>query len=151
MRILSLYVLFAFLLSCHQDSKDVATEPLTPNDQMVRTKGKKPLRLLTDRPPNLETPLQYFQLDYTPNDVFFVRWHLAGLPSAVDTSAFRLKVNGHVKKELALSLDELHTRFTPYTLTALVQCAGNSRCFFDPQVPGDSGSTAVWEMQNGQA
>ena len=128
-------ILIILFVSCHKKEKDTSVL-LTPNDQMVTTPGKKPLRLLTDRPPNLETPLHYFQFDYTPNDVFFVRWHLAGLPSEVDTSSFRLKVDGHVKKELSLSLDELRTRFKPYSLTALVQCAGNSRCFFDPQVPG---------------
>jgi sulfite dehydrogenase (cytochrome) subunit A len=131
-------ILFISFLSCQREVKDSTDRqpPPTPNDQVVTAKGKKPLRLLTDRPPNLETPLHYFQYDYTPNDVFFVRWHLAGLPSEVDTATFRLKVYGHVKKELSLSLDELRTHFKPYTVTALVQCAGNSRCFFDPQVPG---------------
>jgi len=136
MRIHLFFILYVSLFGCRPEAGDADKPPLTPNDQVVTSPGKKPLRLLTDRPPNLETPLHYFQLDYTPNDVFFVRWHLAGLPSDVDTSVFRLKVNGHVRKELALSLNELRSRFTPYTLTALVQCAGNSRCFFDPQVPG---------------
>jgi hypothetical protein len=43
------------------------------------------LVLQTDRPPQLETPLHYFRQDLTPNDAFFVRWHLAGMPTQVDT------------------------------------------------------------------
>lgn len=92
--------------------------------------------LLTDRPLNLETPLHYFLHDYTPNDVFFVRWHLAVLPEQFDRDTFRLRVTGHVKKEMALSLGELRANFSPFTISALAQCAGNSRSFFDPQVPG---------------
>jgi len=92
--------------------------------------------LLTDRPPNLETPLKYFLQDYTPNNVFFVRWHLAGLPTKIDIDTFRLRVSGNVEKELSLSMNDLKTKFTSYSITALCQCAGNSRSFFDPRVPG---------------
>ena len=50
----------------------------------------------TDVPPNLETPLSYFKHDLTPNDAFFVRWHLAIVPLAIDRQAYRLRVEGHV-------------------------------------------------------
>jgi sulfite dehydrogenase len=103
---------------------------------MVTAPGKKAMRLLTDRPVNLETPLHYFLLDYTPNDVFFVRWHLSVMPDKVDPDTFRLRVNGHVTRELSLSLQDLKTKFHPFTITALAQCAGNSRSFCDPHVPG---------------
>ena len=92
--------------------------------------------LLTDRPPNLETPLKYFLQDYTPNKVFFVRWHLSGLPSKIDEDTFRLRIGGNIEHPLELSMNDLKTRFPPYTITALCQCAGNSRSFFDPRVPG---------------
>lgn len=104
--------------------------------ELVKAEGKDSMLLLTDRPPNLETPLKYFLLDYTPNKVFFVRWHLSGLPAAVSEDTFRLRVGGNVTKEIALSLNDLKTKFTPYTITALCQCSGNSRSFFDPRVPG---------------
>jgi len=45
-------------------------------------------------------------------------------------------VNGHVHNPLSLSLHKLHTKFEPVSLVALCQCAGNSRSFFDPRVPG---------------
>jgi len=94
------------------------------------------MRLLTERPPNIETPLKYFLLDFTPNDVFFVRWHLSGLPSSVDEKTFRLHVTGEVNRELTLSLDDLKNKFEPVSLNALCVCAGNARSFFDPRVPG---------------
>src|SRR5437879_8764819 len=51
--------------------------------RMVRFPEKRELILLTDRPPQLETPLHYFRQDFTPNEAFFVRWHVAGIPTHV--------------------------------------------------------------------
>src|ERR1017187_10312535 len=72
--------------------------------ELVRYPQKTDLILLTDRPPQLETPLRYFQTDLTPNEAFFVRWHLSGIPTSVDTRSFRLDVTGHVRAPLSLSL-----------------------------------------------
>jgi len=107
-----------------------------PSRALVRYPQKTDLILLTDRPPQLETPLHYFRSDLTPNEAFFVRWHFSGIPTTVDLQSFRLEVAGHVQKLLTLSLHELQTRFEPISFVALNQCAGNSRCLFEPQVPG---------------
>lgn len=104
--------------------------------QMVTVPGKKPLRLLTERPYNLETPLKYFLHDLTPNDVFFVRWHLPTPPAAVSEDTFRLRISGNGAKNLVLSMNDLKTKFTPYTITAVCVCAGNARSFCNPKVPG---------------
>src|SRR5205809_6805939 len=72
--------------------------------QMARFPEKTDLILLTDRPPQLETPIRYFRQDLTPNDAFFVRWHLSAIPTAVDLSTFRLDVAGHVERPLSLSV-----------------------------------------------
>jgi sulfite dehydrogenase len=104
--------------------------------ELVRYPQKTDLILLTDRPPQLETPLRYFQTDLTPNEAFFVRWHLSGIPTSVDTRSFRLDVTGHVRAPLSLSLHDLHSRFEAVSLVALCQCAGNSRSSFEPRVPG---------------
>lgn len=130
-------LLSAIIFSCNTQSTspDVST-PETSKEDWVKPDGKDSMLLLTDRPPNLETPLKYFLLDYTPNNVFFVRWHLAGLPPAVDLDTFRLRIGGNVNQEVALSMNDLKTKFTPFTITALCQCSGNSRSFFDPNVPG---------------
>jgi len=44
--------------------------------------GKAAMRLVNDRPPCLETPWRYFQNDLTPNEAFYVRWHLQALSPA---------------------------------------------------------------------
>ena len=104
--------------------------------RMVRFPEKRELILQTDRPPQLETPLHYFRQDLTPNEAFFVRWHLAGIPTSVDTGSFRLQVDGHVRRSLVLSLEDLRRRFEPVSIVAVAQCSGNSRSLFAPRVPG---------------
>src|SRR3979490_2709783 len=103
---------------------------------LVRFPEKTEMILLTDRPPQLETPLHYFRQDLTPNEAFFVRWHLEGVPTSVDLRTFRLNVSGHVREPLQLSVDELRSQFEPISIIAVNQCSGNSRSFFEPRVPG---------------
>jgi DMSO/TMAO reductase YedYZ molybdopterin-dependent catalytic subunit len=104
--------------------------------RLVKFPEKTDLILLTERPPNLETPIKYFRQDITPNEAFFVRWHYSGVPTEIDAAAFRLSVGGHVAKPLSLSLDDLKTKHEPVSLIAVAQCSGNSRSFFDPRVNG---------------
>src|SRR4030095_10782625 len=128
------YLLLIFSITFFNCKASVKNAGMAEEDIIVTAEGKKEMILLTDRPPNLETPLHYFKLDFTPNDVFFVRWHLAGMPSSVDKDEFRLTVSGHVNKSLSLSLDDLRKKFKPFSIVALAECAGNSRSFFDPKV-----------------
>lgn len=98
---------------------------------------KRPLMVLTARPVQLETPFYIFNESiFTPNDAFFVRWHLANVPTEIDGDAFRIKVHGRVKQPLTLSVADLKKDFEPVELAAVCQCSGNSRGFFEPRVPG---------------
>jgi sulfite dehydrogenase (cytochrome) subunit A len=52
---------------------------------MVAFPEKRPLIVLTTRPPQLETPFEIFNEGLiTPNDAFFVRYHNAGIPTSID-------------------------------------------------------------------
>ena len=107
------------------------------NRPLVAYPQKRPLMLMTSRPVQLETPFELFdQQVFTPNDAFFVRWHLAGVPTTVDAGAFRLAVRGRVKAPLSLSLDDLKNDFEAVEIAAVCQCSGNSRGFFTPRVGG---------------
>ena len=98
--------------------------------------GKVPLILLTDRPVQLETQRHYFQTAFTPNEAFYVRWHLDGIPNAVDLKEWKLRIEGKVAKPQAWSLSELMQKFKPVSLAAVNQCSGNSRSRLQPRVPG---------------
>src|ERR1700730_13280838 len=97
---------------------------------------KVPLILLTDRPVQLETPRHYFRTAFTPNEAFYVRWHLEGIPNAVDLKEWKLQIEGNVNRPLALSLPDLMEKFKPVSLAAVNQCSGNSRSRLQPRVPG---------------
>jgi DMSO/TMAO reductase YedYZ molybdopterin-dependent catalytic subunit len=98
--------------------------------------GKVPLILLTDRPVQLETQRHYFRTAFTPNEAFYVRWHLDGIPNAVDLKEWKLRIEGKVAKPQAWSLSELMQKFKPVSLAAVNQCSGNSRSRLQPRVPG---------------
>jgi len=124
----------ALMASCNRINSAAGTSP-SP-DNLIRFPKKTEMILLTDRPPQLETPIHYFRQDLTPNEAFFVRWHLEGIPTSVDLRTFRLNVSGHVRQPLRLSVDELRSLFEPISIVAVNQCSGNSRSFFEPRVPG---------------
>ncbi|MGQ2942981.1 MAG: SorA family sulfite dehydrogenase catalytic subunit [Blastomonas fulva] len=104
---------------------------------LVRMPGKREMILLTTRPPQLETPFGVFDEGLiTPNDAFFVRYHLSGLPSEIDPRSFRLKIGGHVTAPLELTLESLQRDFPVTEIVAVNQCSGNSRGFVTPRVGG---------------
>ena len=99
--------------------------------------GKRPLIKLSYRPPNYETPLSHFTSEFTPNDSFFIRYHLAGIPEEIDAAQWKLKVGGEgVGKPLELSVSELRSSFDAVEIAAVCQCSGNRRGFSDPHVAG---------------
>jgi DMSO/TMAO reductase YedYZ molybdopterin-dependent catalytic subunit len=98
--------------------------------------GKQPLLKRSYRPPNYETPVPYFDALITPNERFFVRWHLMDVPE-IDAEQWRLAVGGEgASQQLVLTLDQLKQEFEPAEIVAVCQCAGNRRGLSDPHVPG---------------
>ena len=104
---------------------------------LVKFPQKRPLILLTTRPPQLETPFSVFNDGLlTPNDAFFVRYHLSQVPTAIDPDKFTVAVKGKVASPLTLSIAELKGKFEPAEIVAVNQCSGNGRGFSSPRVAG---------------
>jgi sulfite dehydrogenase len=104
---------------------------------LVQYPQKRPLTLVTTRPPHLETPFPVFnEGPITPNDAFFVRYHLANFPLSIDPDSYRLAIKGSVDTPLSLSLAELKALAEPVEVVAVNQCSGNSRGYFSPRVFG---------------
>lgn len=106
--------------------------------QLVAYPEKRPLIVLTSRPPQLETPFEVFNEGLiTPNDAFFVRYHHAGLPTSIDGDRHTISIAGNAcATPFTLTVDELRRQFTPVELIAVNQCSGNSRAHFSPRVTG---------------
>ena len=116
---------------------DTVTLPFGNGERpLVRYPQKRPMIGLTARPPQLETPFAVFNDGpLTPNNAFFVRYHLAGIPYDLDPDKFTLEIKGKVDKPLKLSLKDIR-KLKATELVAVNQCSGNSRGFFNPRVAG---------------
>jgi DMSO/TMAO reductase YedYZ molybdopterin-dependent catalytic subunit len=116
---------------------DTVTLPIGNGERpLVKYPQKRPMIGLTSRPPQLETPFAIFNDGpITPNNAFFVRYHLADIPLDIDPDKFTLNIKGKVDRPLALSLKEIK-KLPAVELVAVNQCSGNSRGFFDPRVAG---------------
>ncbi len=98
--------------------------------------GKKPLIMLSDKPPNYETPLEYLRTPITPNDEFFVRYHLADIPEKIDPATYKIAVGGDgANGQAEITLDDLK-KMPAVELTAVNQCSGNRRGLSKPHVAG---------------
>jgi DMSO/TMAO reductase YedYZ molybdopterin-dependent catalytic subunit len=116
---------------------DTVTLPFDNGERpLVKYPQKRLMIGMTSRPPQLETPFAVFNDGpITPNDAFFVRYHLAGIPLEIDPDTFRVEVKGKVDKPLKLSLAQLRA-MPSVEIVAVNQCSGNSRGFFEPRVAG---------------
>src|SRR6202795_3978105 len=129
------------------DALAAEEDPILAGRPLVRYPEKTDLILLTSRPPQLETPMRYFDRAITPNEAFFVRYHVTPIPTSGDRGTWRLRISGVVDRPLDLTFDDLRTRFPKVAVTAVNQCSGNSRGRFAPRVLGGQGGDGA--MGNG--
>jgi DMSO/TMAO reductase YedYZ molybdopterin-dependent catalytic subunit len=126
--------------------------PGGPSTRPITTAYPQKGRMILQRtsPPWLETPFEVFDKGvFTPNDQHYVSWHWANFPSEIDLDKFRLTVRGHVNQTLTLSTKDILHGLPRVELAAVSQCAGNSRIYMQPRVPGaqwanGSMSNALW-------
>ena len=106
------------------------------SEELYALPGKQPLIKRSFRPPNFETPVAHFSDVITPNDRFFVRWHLASIPQ-LDPREWRLSIGGDAATQpFDLTLEQLQRDFEQVELVAVCQCSGNRRGLSDPHVFG---------------
>ena len=123
------------------EAAEVGTTPGVPGGiasyiTMGTLPGKKPLIMLSDKPPNYETPLEYLRTAITPNDEFFVRYHLADIPEKIDPATYKIAVGGDGANGPAeITLDDLK-KMPAVEVTAVNQCSGNRRGLSNPHVAG---------------
>src|ERR1700736_1997634 len=113
--------------------------PGGPSTRPITTAYPQKGRMILQRtsPPWLETPFEVFDKGvFTPNDQHYVSWHWANFPSEIDLDKFRLTVRGHVNQTLTLSTKDILHGLPRVELAAVSQCAGNSRIYMQPRVPG---------------
>ena len=129
-------------LASHAHGADAVLGPAELPEGMLSSSilealpGKVPLIKKTWRPPNYETPVSYFNETFTPNDAFFVRYHLSNIPE-VAAASWQLKVGGEaIATPLEINLESLKRDYEQVEVAAVCQCSGNRRGMFVPHVPG---------------
>ena len=124
--------------AAHAQGAGVELPILNGHRDLVAFPEKRPLIVITSRPPQLETPFPVFNEGViTPNDAFFVRYHNAGIPTSIDGDKHVVRIGGNaVGKPFELTLADLRTQFKPVELVAVNQCSGNGRALFNPRVTG---------------
>ncbi|MGB8397378.1 molybdopterin-dependent oxidoreductase [Bradyrhizobium sp.] len=130
-------VLLAGVGSSRALALDTVTLPFDNGERpLVKVPQKRPMIGLTSRPPQLETPFAVFnEGPITPNNAFFVRYHLADVPLNIDPDKFTLEIKGKVDRPLKLSLKDIR-KLKAVEIVAVNQCSGNSRGFSNPRVAG---------------
>ena len=95
---------------------------------------------------NRGMPLEAMRYDVTPVGLHYLVVHF-DIP-AVDPTTWRLRIGGHVREPLELTLDELRAR-PQQTIPVTLECAGNGRALLRPRpvsIPwlGEAIGTAEW-------
>ena len=101
--------------------------------------GKDGVRVLNDRPINAETVVTELDDDVTPNSRHFVR-NNGIMPARATTRSldgWSLTIDGEVKRELTLSMDDLESRFKRHEAALVIECGGNGRAGYNPPAKGN--------------
>ena len=114
--------------------------------------GKKPLIKLSYRPPNYEASIEYFRTAITPNDQFFVRYHLSVIPE-IDPKTWKISIGGDgANGETTLSLDELKALPAYEVTVAVNQCSGQADAGCSSRMSrASNGATARSSARAGRA
>jgi len=89
-------------------------------------------------PLNLEMPFAALRGRITPDEQFYIRSHFA-IPK-LDVAEWRLAIEGAVERPFEISYDELR-QMPATTITATLECAGNSRAMLVPKASG-----LLWQL-----
>jgi DMSO/TMAO reductase YedYZ molybdopterin-dependent catalytic subunit len=111
-----------------QDATPAAAPAGTPTPQEVLTSLGKSPELIPLGTTNFATPLELVDGLLTPNDLFFIR---SNGPVSIDIphEEWRLTVSGLVGESVELSFEDLQG-MPARTVTAFLECSGNSRSRF---------------------
>lgn len=111
--------------------------PVVLEDLKAAGLPKTDMFVHSDNPFNGEFPPHLLDDNVTPTSRHFVR-NNNGIPERAikeDLSGWQLVVGGEVHKELALTMDDL-LQFPQVTMDVVLECAGNGRSLFVPEVDG---------------
>ena len=129
-----------FGAGCEAVDRGLLDRGLTPIVLVEATEAglpKSDMLVHSEHPFNGEFAPHLLNDDVTPTARHFVR-NNSGIPERAvkqDLHGWQLVIDGEVHKELALSMEDL-ARFPQITMEVVLECAGNGRSLFEPEVSG---------------
>jgi DMSO/TMAO reductase YedYZ molybdopterin-dependent catalytic subunit len=97
---------------------------------------KKKVRVMSEKPLNAETPIEFLRTWTTDNEVFFKRNQGQIMQRPVKLSAWRLSIEGLVKNSLTLTFEDIR-RLPKAELANTLECSGNSRSLLKEKASGN--------------
>jgi DMSO/TMAO reductase YedYZ molybdopterin-dependent catalytic subunit len=85
-------------------------------------------------PENQETPIHFLEANETPSQLTYRRNHFPY--PLLSIQSYFLTITGSVKKTVTFHYNQI-TSMPSRTVTALLECSGNKRAYFDPKVFGE--------------
>lgn len=140
------------LAGCGQnqgDSTDTEAPTTSPTEEPTETPGQETgptleekypgLEILSPEPENAQAAQRETYTDYiTPREQHYIRNHY---PSPeIDEEEWTISLTGMVDSEVELSMEEIKHSYQTDSVTHTMQCSGNGRSYFDPQVGGNQWS-----------
>ncbi|WP_411964816.1 sulfite oxidase [Haloferax sp. YSMS24] len=122
----------------------------TPTEEPTETPEEEPeepsleekypgLEILSPEPENAQAASRSTYAGYiTPNEEFYIRNHYVS--PTIDESEWQVSLTGLVDSELELSMEEIKNSFGTDSVAHTMQCSGNGRSYFEPQVGGNQWS-----------
>jgi sulfite oxidase len=109
-----------------------------PTDTDPLQGKNRAMKVLGDKPWNIETPVHLLDEAVTPVETMFVR-NNGLIPADVpNPDAYTLTINGEsVRGAKTYTLAELKRRFRTHTYQLVLECGGNGRSGFEPQPTGN--------------
>ena len=100
--------------------------------------GKEELVVLNERPIGAEARAHQLDDDVTPTRYHYVRnnGNLGPMAQSLDSTGYRLVIDGDVDNPLELSLDDLKRDFPTHTWNLQLECTGNGRAGYEPHPSG---------------
>ena len=97
------------------------------------------LRILSADPENAEAASRTtYESFITPREEHYIRNHYRS--PEIDPEEWTISLTGMVDEEVELSMDEIRNGYSTETVTHTMQCSGNGRSYFEPQVGGNQWS-----------
>ncbi|KAB1197817.1 MULTISPECIES: sulfite oxidase [Haloferax] len=94
------------------------------------------LEILSPEPENAQAASRSTYAGYlTPREEFYIRNHYVS--PTIDESEWQVSLTGLVDSEVELSMEEIKHSFGTESVAHTMQCSGNGRAYFEPQVGGN--------------